>query len=154
MDDSQLPPFEESVGRVVDRLYRQVEAAAAESGLTIPQYRLLTNLSQTGLASAILASKLDVSRPTVTSVVDGLVARGLVERLADPVDRRRLDVTLTLAGQRTLSAANTAVAERLESILSHLGPRKAGSARTAIGYWRLALDRWRESRVPATSAAL
>src|SRR3954464_14966284 len=35
-----------------------------------------------------------VRPPTVTAVVDGLVARGLVERQSDPEDRRRLTLLL------------------------------------------------------------
>ena len=64
-------------GRAVARLARQVEIALAAVDLTLPQYRVLGTLDGGPEASSVLAEKLVVSRPSVTGVVDGLVARGL-----------------------------------------------------------------------------
>jgi len=64
----------------------------------------------------VLAKKLAVSRPSVTGVVDGLVARGLVRRDHTEDDRRRIDVGLTDAGRELLAAADSAVEQRMERI--------------------------------------
>ena len=69
-----------ALGRVVARLARQVELALATVDLTLPQYRVLILLGEGKEAASALADKLAVSRPSVTGVVDGLVARGLVQR--------------------------------------------------------------------------
>lgn len=57
-----------------------------------------------------LADRLLSDRPYVTLVVDDLVERGLVERAANPADRRSKLVTVTDAGR--------AVAAEAERILS------------------------------------
>ncbi|MBD2900588.1 MarR family winged helix-turn-helix transcriptional regulator [Actinomadura nitritigenes] len=57
-----------------------------------------------------LADRLVSDRPYVTLVVDDLVERGLVERTANPADRRSKLVTVTAAGR--------AVAAEAERILS------------------------------------
>ena len=67
-------------------------------------------------AASVLADKLAVSRPSVTGVVDGLVARGLVRRDHIDDDRRRVDVGLTDAGRMLLAAADAAVEQRTERI--------------------------------------
>ena len=86
--------------RAVARLAKQVEVALGPLDLSLPQYRVLALLGDGSTASSVLARKLAVSPPTVTAVVDGLVARGLVERQADPEDRRRLTLLLTRDGKR------------------------------------------------------
>ena len=68
--------------------------------LSLPQYRVLALLGDGSTASSWLADRLTVSPPSVTAVVDGLVARGLVERTPDPADRRRLNLVLTADGRR------------------------------------------------------
>ena len=94
--------------RAVARLAKQVEVAIGPLDLSLPQYRVLALLGDGSTASSVLARKLAVSPPTVTAVVDGLVARGLVERQADPEDRRRLTLLLTRDGKRVLAAADAA----------------------------------------------
>ena len=47
-----------------------------------------------------LAQKLDVAKSRVTKIVDGLINKGLVERIEDPKDGRIVLVKLTLEGQK------------------------------------------------------
>ena len=108
-------------GHTIARLARQIELAVSTVDLTLPQYRLLGILGDGCEASSKLAEKLAVSRPSVTGVVDGLVARGLVRRDHTPDDRRRIDVGLTDAGRLLLSAADEAVEQRMERINQLLG---------------------------------
>jgi len=134
-------------GRVVARLVRQLEAALDPLDLSLPQYRLLGFLAEGETASSRLASTMAVSPPSVTSVVDGLVARGLVERGSDASDRRRLPLVLTAAGRELLGRADAAVGARLEEILEHLDDRRATAARTSLTHWQTGLDRQREAKL-------
>jgi len=51
-----------------------------------------------------LAEKAGVSRATMTGLIDGLEREGLVQRLADAVDRRKFSIRLTEDGQQKLDA--------------------------------------------------
>jgi long-chain acyl-CoA synthetase len=86
-----------------------------------------------------------VSRPSVTGVVDGLVARGLVERDHDVDDRRRVGHALTAEGRRVLAAADAEVERRLNEILSHR-PESSAAAAAGLGPWEEALDAQRAAR--------
>jgi long-chain acyl-CoA synthetase len=130
---------------VVARLARQVELAAATVELTLPQYRVLILLGEGKEAASALAEKLAVSRPSVTGVVDGLVARGLVERYDDVDDRRRVGHDLTDEGRRLLESADAEVDRRLSEIASHR-PGGAGAALEGLGPWEEALDAYRAAR--------
>lgn len=103
-------------GHTLARLARQIELAVTTVNLTLAQYRVLAILGDGCEAASVLAEKLAVSRPSVTGVVDGLVARGLVRRDQTEGDRRRVDVGLTDAGRLLLSAADAAVEQRMERI--------------------------------------
>lgn len=110
-------------GHTLARLARQVELAVATVDLTLSQYRVLATLGEGCEAASRLAEKLAVSRPSITGVVDGLVARGLVRRDHLEGDRRRVDVGLTDAGRLLLAAADAAVeqrGERIEQLLAEL----------------------------------
>lgn len=96
---------------------RQVERAVAVVDLTLAQYRVLGVLGDGCEAASRLADKLGVSRPSLTGVVDGLVARGLVRRDHDQSDRRRIDVGLTDAGRIVLAGADAAVDARMDRIV-------------------------------------
>ena len=68
-----------------------------------------------------LARTLMLSPAGMTNRIDRLVARGLVDRRADPEDRRSLLVVLTPAGREVVDAAVTdhvANEARLLSVLS------------------------------------
>src|SRR5262245_16750800 len=140
-------------GRVLARLVKHVEAALEPLGLSLPQYRLLAFLSDGEAASSRLAATMAVSPPSVTSLVLGLEARGLIERRPDPVDRRRQPLVLSAAGVDLVTRANGAIDDRLDSILAQVDERRAATARSAMGVWQLALDRFTAERDRASQPA-
>jgi DNA-binding MarR family transcriptional regulator len=135
-----------SPGRAVARLAKQVEHGLTPLELSLPQYRILGMLAEGAAASSALAGRLAVSPPSVTSVVDGLVARGFVVREPDPADRRRLNLALTEAGRQVLVDADASVGARLDLIASHLSPDAAADAVAALEPWHDALDAYREEK--------
>jgi long-chain acyl-CoA synthetase len=103
-------------GRALAWLARQVELGAGDADLSLPQYRVLGLLDPGPAISSALADRLAVRRPSVTAVVDGLVARGLVDRRHADDDRRQVSHTLTADGRRALAAADDAVDRRLDAV--------------------------------------
>ena len=110
---------------------------------------MLVYLCDGSAAASALASKLAVSRPSVTALVDGLVARGLVARESDPADRRRVALTITAKGRRALVAADRAVDARLAEVAEHLPADERAAALSAMALWLKALDAHREARTSA-----
>ena len=101
--------------RVLARLHRVLEST--DSGLTLPQYRMLTALSEGGERSARLAERLTIRKPTVTALADGLVAAGYAQREGEPGDRRIVRLHITDAGRAALAKAEEAYATRLQAVL-------------------------------------
>ena len=107
--------------RVLARLHRLLESV--DSGLTLPQYRVLAGVDQGGVRSAHLAERLAVRRPTLTAIADGLVAAGYAARESEPGDRRVVRLHATDAGRAALRRADEAYSRRLGPLLDEIaGP--------------------------------
>lgn len=88
------------------RIDRDCAALLAPHGLSEGRFVLLFLLdaSADGLAPNILAERAGVTRATVTGLLDGLEREALIERHADPDDRRALCIRLTRKGKRVAKA--------------------------------------------------
>ena len=127
------------IARTAAWLAKQVELGLASVDLSLPQYRVLGLLDAGPAVSSALADRLAVRPPSVTAVVDGLVARGLVDRRAVQDDRRRVSHVLTPEGRRVLSDADGAVDARLGAIAASLAdPALAARALEDLAIWQQA----------------
>lgn len=135
-------------GRAAARLARAVENVLVQADLSLPQYRMLIFLDEGGDAAAsALAGQLGVSRPSVTALVDGLVAKGLVERRADEQDRRRVAHSVTARGLEMLAAADALIEARLDELASNITPEMRSEAFLGLARWETALDTERQARL-------
>lgn len=76
----------------------------AERGLTPHHFGTLMALHEKGpLGQQRLSALIGIDARNAVPVVDGLVERGLIEREADPTDRRRRVLTLTAAGRTVVA---------------------------------------------------
>lgn len=126
-------------------LRRRFDQDARAIGVTRPQWRLLFALSRAeGINQGGLAEQLEVEAITLCRMVDRLQDAGLVERRADPADRRAWRLFLTdkarpllddmrVIGDRVIEEALTgldtaqrdALTEALDVIRTNLSGRPA-----------------------------
>jgi DNA-binding MarR family transcriptional regulator len=73
---------------------------------TLPRFDLMAQLERAreGLRMSELSKRMMVTGGNVTGITDMLEREGLVERVADPLDRRATLVRLTGAGRRSFAA--------------------------------------------------
>ena len=84
-------------------------------------YRLLAALQEFGPASQVsLGRHARLDRSDVAAAVDELVDFGLVERSADPVDRRRNIIAITPAGRARLRRLDKILTDVQDELLSPL----------------------------------
>jgi DNA-binding MarR family transcriptional regulator len=98
---------------------RRLEKAAAP--LTLPQYRVLALVATAPERASALAERADVTKATLTGVIDSLVLKQWVERAEVEGDRRGVSLALTTTGQEILHQAETAMVGWLASILEPAG---------------------------------
>jgi DNA-binding MarR family transcriptional regulator len=132
--------------RAAARLAKVAGSALSEAELTLPQYRVLVFLAVRERPATHVAALLGVSASTMTSVVDGLVARGLVSRSADPSDRRRVLLALTDQGVATMQRGDQVVGAGLERLLQRLAPEQAETALVGLELLNQAMEASLEER--------
>jgi DNA-binding MarR family transcriptional regulator len=126
--------------RAAARLAKVAGSALADAELTLPQYRVLVFLVPRGRPATHVAALLGVTPSTVTSVVDGLVQRGMVERSADERDRRRVVLSLTPFGLATVERGDQVVGAGLDRLLARLDPPDAERALVGLELLNKAME--------------
>jgi DNA-binding MarR family transcriptional regulator len=128
--DLDVTPLE-VLSRVL-RLARHLDLARGAAfeghGLEVWEFDVLAALRRAGPPYAMspgqLLTQTLVSSGTMTNRIDRLAARGLVERLPDPVDGRGIQVRLTSAGRTRVDDAMSDLLEREREILAPLTDRQ------------------------------
>jgi DNA-binding MarR family transcriptional regulator len=92
--------------RTLKHRARNAESEHPAAELGDSQMWVLQALAAGSEISAKLADHFNVTDPTMTRIIDGLVKKGYVERSPDPSDRRRIDLQLTGAGLEVARFAN------------------------------------------------
>ena len=94
----QLAVAAAHVSRGFADLYR------AEFGLSIPEWRVLAHLAQSGSVSVReIQARVDMDKSKVSRAAARLESAGLIEKRENPEDRRLLDMRLTDAGRALIA---------------------------------------------------
>ncbi len=121
------------VGLLVDAFQHRV---FDRFGLLFVDYSVLRVLLLAGAPYRMSPTELSEvvvrSSGGMTQIVDRLEKAGLVERAADPIDRRRVVVGLTRKGLRTVERVYTAYASERERLLRELAPDEIDGIDTAV----------------------
>ena len=103
MLDSQLCFALYSASLAMTKLYKPL---LEELGLTYPQYLVMLVLWEgDGLMVSELGQRLSLDSGTLTPLLKRLEASGLISRLRDVADERRVHIHLTAAGRRLKAKA-------------------------------------------------
>ena len=119
------------ISQVAARSHGLLTERLAAAGARGYHYRLLAALAEFGPSSqASLGRRTRMDRSDVVAAVGELAAEGLVERAADPADRRRNVVTLTPRGTVRLERLDQVLAAVQDELLAPLsGAERAELAR-------------------------
>lgn len=129
-----------ALDRVISRYQAALRDAISEAEgpdrLTMPQLRCLQAIVSPDSGPATvsgLAEQIRVSVPTMSSMIDGLVARGLVERSPDPTSRRRILVRVTDHGASLLARYQQIIDNRHHEIIRGLSEPEKRRLLSALG---------------------
>ena len=101
--------------------------------LSVPQFRALAFINGHVDASlSDVAEHIGLTLPSMSKIVDGLVARKLVTRQTAPEDRRRMTLALTARGQSALQASREATRACLAEDLARLTERERETIKQAM----------------------
>jgi DNA-binding MarR family transcriptional regulator len=72
-----------------------------------------------------ISKRLHVTSPTVTQLIKGLEANGLIERNIDPEDRRSAGIKLTEKGEMITQQAAAAFEDSVNGLIEYLGEEQS-----------------------------
>lgn len=122
-----------SLSVVLQALHAAVDAAVGDVPHGPRGYQVLTTVVHDQPPSQLtLAEHLGIDRSVMTYLIDDLEAAGLVERRANPSDRRQRTVVATDAGRRALAELERRVQEAEDDVLSSLAPPERSTLRTLL----------------------
>lgn len=114
-------------------LLRRLRRQDASTGLAGPRLSALSVVVFRGpIPITELAAAEQVRPPTMTRLVSALEAAGLVQREADPNDRRVARIRSTAAGKRVLEQGRRRRIEELRRELAGLPPAELATVREAV----------------------
>jgi DNA-binding MarR family transcriptional regulator len=106
----------------------------AELDLSFTQIKALCALDLDNEERSVkaLADSMKVSLPAMSRAIDGLYARGFVDRQEDPTDRRMKRLRLTESGRLITSSLNDARLAAMEAFLLSLTDEEAQALTQAL----------------------
>lgn len=120
--------------KTVKQRLRSADPAYKELGDS--QMWTLRMLAEGKQVTSELAHHFNVTTPTMTRIVDGLVNKGLVERRHDPNDRRRIYLEVTAKGTDSAKKAHEQFRATLAEYLSPLSSQQLADIMRAFAHLR------------------
>ncbi len=106
---------------------------ARDTGLTTPQVMVLKAIRDSGeVTTGRISSAVSLSQATVTTILDRLEDRGLIERYRSDLDRRVVHSRLTSAGRTALRTMPPLLHERFRRSFASLSRTKQQSILSAL----------------------
>jgi DNA-binding MarR family transcriptional regulator len=125
-------PFE--IGETAHALRKAFDRRAVGLGVTRAQWKVLFRLNRhPGLRQIELADMLDIEPITLSRIVDRLEESGLVERVADPADRRAWRLHVTARAQPLIAKLRGIADEMVADAFAGIDPKHIEITRQVLG---------------------
>lgn len=125
-------PFE--IGETAHALRKAFDRRAVGLGVTRAQWKVLFKLTRyPGLRQIELADMLDIEPITLSRIVDRLEEAGLVERVADPADRRAWRLHVTARAQPLVEKLRAVADEMISEAFAGIDPKDIEITRAVLG---------------------
>lgn len=121
-----------NASRMMVEILAQCLLSAETEGITPAQFRILDMVHGKTDKPAEIAAMLGISPPAVTSLLERLEERGLLERKAGREDRRRVELALTSAGEELVRKVNRCRRAKLRKLLEKLDGKSRASLRESL----------------------
>jgi DNA-binding MarR family transcriptional regulator len=125
-------PFE--IGETAHALRKDFDRRAAGMGVTRAQWKVLFRLTRhPGLRQIELADMLDIEPITLSRIIDRLQESDLVERVADPSDRRAWRLHVTARARPLVEKLRAVADEMISEAFAGIDPKDIEITRQVLG---------------------
>jgi MarR family transcriptional regulator, transcriptional regulator for hemolysin len=125
-------PFE--IAETAHALRKAFDRRAVGMGVTCAQWKVLFRLQrQPGMRQIELADMLDIEPITLSRIIDRLEEATLVERVADPADRRAWRLHVTARAQPLIAKLRCVADEMIAEAFAGIDPEHIAVTRSVLG---------------------
>jgi DNA-binding MarR family transcriptional regulator len=117
---------------LVNRIMAAELRQEAGEDTTMPQFRVLTYLSEQPLTLSEIARRRRVSLQAAGDLIQTLVERGWIHRVPDPSDRRQILLNLTDEGKQKYQGAYSRMLIHLTPFMEMLSDEETSAVRVAL----------------------
>jgi DNA-binding MarR family transcriptional regulator len=150
--DLEVEGIVDRIGGISRRLNRTLDETLGEFGLDTAEYKMLSALAQAGepyrSTPGRLAQRMDLSSGAMTNRLDRIEEAGLIRRLPDPDDRRKVVVELTEHGRETYRRAVGVQAQKEALFAAALSDREKSQLNALLRQLMIEFER-REGTRPS-----
>jgi DNA-binding MarR family transcriptional regulator len=132
MSDTLKSQLSYLIAQVNSRIEEELEAQLRPEGVPIEQMRILTVLASAPTPMLQLAQAVLVEGPTLTKIIDRMVADSLVFRAPDPDDRRRVVIHLSDSGRILHRRVSGIARKQQQTLLGRLDAKKAAQLQVLL----------------------
>ncbi|TVP54525.1 MAG: MarR family transcriptional regulator [Gemmatimonadales bacterium] len=132
-----------SLLQTTDAFRRRLTRAIEPFGITLQQFnvlRILRGAGLDGLATLTVANRMVERTPGVTRLLDRLEAEGLVERVRDTEDRRRVVARITPQGRSLLERVDDTFEDAEDGAFGDLNEAEVEQLNRYLGRVRVHLE--------------
>ena len=129
--------------QTTDALQRRLTRVIEPFGITLQQFnvlRILRGAGPDGLATLTVANRMVERTPGVTRLLDRLEAEGLVERVRDAEDRRRVVARITPQGRSLLGRVDDTFEDAEDGAFAGLAEAEIEQLNRYLGRVRVHLE--------------
>ncbi|HUP66817.1 MAG TPA: MarR family transcriptional regulator [Sphingomicrobium sp.] len=125
------------IGETAHALRKAFTRRATDLGVTGAQWKVLFKLSRTpDIRQVELAEMLDIEPITLTRILDRLQDAGLIERVADPADRRAWRLHLTVKAGPLVKKLRTIADDMTAEAFAGIDPKDIETTRQVLALVR------------------
>jgi DNA-binding MarR family transcriptional regulator len=137
----QAEQFRRLIGRLFQCCQERMQYQSEKFGLPDAEIRCLLLFGEERYLTAKgIARKLNVVKSRVTRIVDGLIRKGLLQRVQDPEDSRIVLLSLSASGQTKLKVINNFMIDLHLQVLGQIHPDQRGDLLNNLELLRISME--------------
>lgn len=132
------PPFADTylsylLSRAAHQISTEFHQVVTEAGLRVPVWRVLACLwDRDGMGVSDLADRTIFEQSRLTKMLDGMEADGLVRRVQEPSDRRRVRLHITDKGRALIAPLVARAREHEARVLADYSAEEIAALQSAL----------------------
>lgn len=142
---NQLRQFQELIGRLFQCCQERMQYQSDRFELPDAELRCLMLFdNERYLTSRSISQKMNVVKSRISKIVDGLVKKGLVQRIKDPEDFRVSLLSLTPGGQKKLNEIKGFLEDIHYQVLKQMAPEQRKTILLNLDFLKASMESVKE----------